>query len=106
MHLQTNIKEFARHEGIIVDIIIVKTVPLLDLFLPTYCQGQYKCTRTMVSACKSPTASKSQQAGLDFAQHDFVLKNTLEPQISNFKIQAQGMSRIVWRISNESYLKI
>lgn len=39
MHLQTNIKEFARHEGIIVDIIIVKTVPLLDLFLPTYCQG-------------------------------------------------------------------
>lgn len=59
----------------------------------------------MVSACKSPTASKS-QAGLDFAQHDFVLKNTLDPQISSFKIQAQGMSRIVWRIPNKPYLKI
>lgn len=52
----------------------------------------------MVSALKSPTASKSQQAGLEFAQDDFRLKNTLYLQISKVKIQAQGMPRITWRI--------
>ncbi|RMC09087.1 hypothetical protein DUI87_14093 [Hirundo rustica rustica] len=51
--------------------------------------GQYKCTMTMLSALKSPTACKSQQDGLDFAQDDFGLKNTLYLHISNFNIQAQ-----------------
>lgn len=60
----------------------------------------------MVSALKSPTASKTQQAGVDFAQDDFGLKKTPYLQISNFKIQAQGMPRITWRIPNECYLKI
>lgn len=94
MHLQTNTKEFARDEGIIVYINTVKSVPLLNLFIPTYCQGQCKRTMTMVLALKSPTANKPQQAGLDFVQDDFVLKNTLDPQISSFKIQAHSMSRI------------
>lgn len=60
----------------------------------------------MVSALKSPTASKTQQAGVDFAQDDFGLKKTPYLLISNFRIQAQGMPRITWRIPNECYLKI
>lgn len=58
---------------------------------------------------KSSTANESQPAGLHFAQDDLVLKNsfsslalhsfyTLDPQVSNFKIQThQTVSRKAWR---------